>query len=391
MNWLYLSFTYLLEFLSPILPGKLGWYFNRAKKQKYFPKNEEPKIWIHAASGEIEYALPLIQLLNYQKQSLITTYTSASALRILETEKIPHQIMPIDRTKYLDLFFNQHNPKVLLISRSDIWPKTVRFLKGKKIPIILFSAHYNETKKIGNLFKFNQWKTLDYVFLTNSKIPDSFVKFKNIILAKDTRWDRVQSRLNDTPKETSNSALNHLKILNPKRIIFASIWPEDEIQMIQLIEPLHRLGWQILIAPHELPKNRIEAAKKWKATLLSESNGLEKCIYIDRYGVLFDLYGGASLAFVGGSFKNKVHSVMEPLAHGTPVVVGPYFSNNCEAVQFMDRGYVFKIDSGIELLELLLNPSFQNLSRIELKVLAFHMQGGSHEIFNFLKQKKLLN
>ncbi len=46
------------------------------------------------------------------------------------------------------------------------------------------------------------------------------------------------------------------------------------------------------------------------------------------------MYQWADLAFVGGSFKKEVHSVMEPLAWGVPVVVGPKNHNNREAQEF---------------------------------------------------------
>lgn len=51
-------------------------------------------------------------------------------------------------------------------------------------------------------------------------------------------------------------------------------------------------------------------------------------------GLLAELYTWASIAFVGGSFKKQVHSVMEPLVAGIPVLIGPYHENNREADQF---------------------------------------------------------
>jgi 3-deoxy-D-manno-octulosonic-acid transferase len=57
-------------------------------------------------------------------------------------------------------------------------------------------------------------------------------------------------------------------------------------------------------------------------------------LIVDRYGFLFHLYQWADLAFVGGSFKSKVHSVMEPLSYFKPVCVGPFYQNNREAIEF---------------------------------------------------------
>ena len=59
-------------------------------------------------------------------------------------------------------------------------------------------------------------------------------------------------------------------------------------------------------------------------------------VIIDEVGVLADLYPIGDLAFVGGSFRKTVHSVMEPLAAGCLTFVGPFHSNNREALEFME-------------------------------------------------------
>ena len=43
-------------------------------------------------------------------------------------------------------------------------------------------------------------------------------------------------------------------------------------------------------------------------------------LILDQIGILAELYTWGTAAFVGGSFKKQVHSVMEPLAAGLPVV-----------------------------------------------------------------------
>ena len=55
---------------------------------------------------------------------------------------------------------------------------------------------------------------------------------------------------------------------------------------------------------------------------------------VDQIGILAELYTWGQAAFVGGSFRKQVHSVMEPLACGIPVAVGPFHQNNREALEF---------------------------------------------------------
>jgi 3-deoxy-D-manno-octulosonic-acid transferase len=95
------------------------------------------------------------------------------------------------------------------------------------------------------------------------------------------------------------------------------------------------------LVPHEIGTDRISEIKS-----KLEKLGLSYSVYseatdwntdvllVDEIGHLQELYSWGNCAFVGGSFKEKVHSVMEALAIGIPVAVGPYFANNREAVQF---------------------------------------------------------
>jgi 3-deoxy-D-manno-octulosonic-acid transferase len=57
-------------------------------------------------------------------------------------------------------------------------------------------------------------------------------------------------------------------------------------------------------------------------------------LIVDQTGILAELYLKARWAFVGGSFRKTVHSVMEPLAAGCVTFVGPLHTNNREAVAF---------------------------------------------------------
>jgi 3-deoxy-D-manno-octulosonic-acid transferase len=57
-------------------------------------------------------------------------------------------------------------------------------------------------------------------------------------------------------------------------------------------------------------------------------------LIFDQKGWLAELYQLAQVALIGGSFKEQVHSVMEALGCGLPVLVGPCYKNNREAIEF---------------------------------------------------------
>jgi 3-deoxy-D-manno-octulosonic-acid transferase len=74
----------------------------------------------------------------------------------------------------------------------------------------------------------------------------------------------------------------------------------------------------------------------WTRYSQTENWSQHQVLILDQIGCLQEIYAWGDLAFVGGSFKDKVHSVMEPLAAGLPVMVGPHHNNNREALHFQN-------------------------------------------------------
>jgi 3-deoxy-D-manno-octulosonic-acid transferase len=54
-------------------------------------------------------------------------------------------------------------------------------------------------------------------------------------------------------------------------------------------------------------------------------------ILVDRIGVLANLYGLGNVAYVGGSFKQNIHNVLEAAVYRIPVLFGPVNQNSHEA------------------------------------------------------------
>jgi 3-deoxy-D-manno-octulosonic-acid transferase len=79
----------------------------------------------------------------------------------------------------------------------------------------------------------------------------------------------------------------------------------------------------------------------------------EKVIVVDVIGPLFDLYGLATAAFVGGSLIPKGgQNLLEPAAWSCPVVYGPHTDNFEEAKMALESsGGGQCVNSGRELAE----------------------------------------
>ena len=156
-----------------------------------------------------------------------------------------------------------------------------------------------------------------------------------ILVTGDTRFDQIALKKN-IPTD-----LNKLQ-LRKNIFIAGSTWPEDEKVIFSIMNQFK--NWQWIIAPHEIDENHLYQIECLIKNNLPNANVIRYSKYeseknwdiiiVDQFGKLFYLYEFADLAFVGGSFKDKVHSVMEPLAYNKFVLVGPHFKNNREAIEF---------------------------------------------------------
>ena len=80
-------------------------------------------------------------------------------------------------------------------------------------------------------------------------------------------------------------------------------------------------------------------------------------VILDTIGELGRLYSLADVVFVGGSFvKVGGHNILEPAAHGKPVIVGPYMFNFQEIFELLEsRGVCLMTKSEHEFKETLMD------------------------------------
>lgn len=339
----------LFKILSFLLPEKLQ-HTIQDRQAKNFQALPSKPIWIHASSGEIEYAKSLIRSIKekYPQSLILVTYFSPSAKKILEkmTGVDLFLPMPWDSKADIENFLNFYQPKCALFARTDVWPEVSFQLKNRGIPSCLFAATLAENSsrsrglsRLINRFSLNN---LSHIFVVSKEDLENFINLKvtsTLEVGGDTRYDQVLFRLqNPAPHKTFLRPLPKEKVF-----IAGSTWPEDETILLESLPELLKRNVRVVLAPHEISNQHLdEIFSKLRALKISfdryttASSWQAPVLVLDTIGNLQELYSWAHFAFVGGSFKDKVHSVMEPLCLGIPVLVGPYNGNNREALKFQN-------------------------------------------------------
>ncbi len=323
---------------------KLKKLYEQRKAKHVPPKFERAPIWIHAASGEFEYAKPVIRKIKERDpaQPVVVTYFSPSYVNAITKEpgvdwSAP---LPLDLPGPVHTFFTQLRPRALLIARCDVWPEVVTQARRANVPTLLFSAAIADRGGILSPLtrQFRKWlyNKLTGIFAVSSADLKNLeaLKLRNVEIGGDTRFEQVLYRL-EHRKPIKDIVRDHRPIF-----IAGSTWPEDERVLLPAVADLLRSGkMRLVIAPHELGhlNHLTEEFTEMgvEHSLYSQmSEWRTSVLIVDQVGILAELYGAADFAFVGGSFRRKVHSVMEPLAAGLVTLVGPYHANNREANEF---------------------------------------------------------
>lgn len=366
-------------------------------------------VWFHCPSvGEFEQARPLIERLRESSGDdfkILLTFFSPSGYELRKNYNLVDWVfyLPFDSPRRSSKFLEIVNPKVAFFVKYDFWYYYLSILKKKNVPTYIISAIFRK----GQPF-FMWWGTLwremincfTTIFVQNeeSKILLSQIGVTNVEIVGDTRFDRVyrvvqQSEENDVVKEFSKG----------KRCVVAgSTWPMDEIKLFKLLK---ETDLSLIIAPHEVYKNKIDEIVSmfeeyspicYSNLILSSTISVtqmmnSKVLIIDTIGILSSLYRYGDFAYIGGGFGVGIHNTLEAVTYGKGVVFGPNYLKFQEAKDLISLGCAHSFEDEDELVLLAQRwiSSPEILKEISIKSKNYISQGvgATEKIYNsvFLK------
>jgi len=329
--------------------------FETEVKQKIDP--QKPTFWFHSSSlGEFEQAKPIIRKLKESfNPNVIATFFSPSGYEHSKNYPFADIIsyIPFDSVftakKFISLI---KSPRIyLFLMKYDLWPNHLFFARKADFTLCLANAIIDE-RKTSSIFKRFFYSTFyemfDFIFLIS---PEDEISAKRLNLNRpkiiptgDTRYDQVYLRSKDAMKKE----LLPDEIAQGKKILVAgSTWKEDEDVLIPVILKIQKFepNFLTILVPHEPTRENIEriereinASVRYLKFSELKNYGDEKLIIVDSVGFLMSLYAYADVAYVGGSFKQGIHNVLEPAVYGIPVLYGPKIQNSPEAQKLAQIG-----------------------------------------------------
>lgn len=327
-----------------------------AGKVRHLPQGS--RIWFHSSSmGEFEQAKPIIAALKQRdpRVAIIASFFSPSGYEHSQSYPLADLItyIPFDTARNARRFLDLLRPDVAIMVRYDVWPNHLWELRRRGIPTIIANATLRPSslRLRGPLRSFHSllYDQLTAILTVSEADAAAFRRFQtsrpDIRVIGETRYDQVVQR-SESAKATRllPSAITRRK----KILVAGSSWPEDEEVLLPAIRRLAQRDPDVLLVlvPHEPTLQTLErlesslGALRLRSIRFSHLQGYsgQPVILVDGIGVLMALYQYASVAFVGGSFKQGIHNVLEPAVYGIPVVYGPKHTNSQEAVELARRG-----------------------------------------------------
>ncbi|MFZ1291484.1 MAG: glycosyltransferase N-terminal domain-containing protein [Melioribacteraceae bacterium] len=312
-------------------------------------------IWIHSSSmGEFEQAKPIIEQIkkNIPINILVTFFSPSgynNSLKYPNADIISY--IPFDSFTNAKRFVGLVKPSAVLFMRYDFWPNFIWVLSKYKVATFIVDATMSKTSKrklpVAKQFHTVLFKDFLKILTISEKDKESFKDFnipeEKLAVVGDTRFDRVYQKSIDA----KNKNLFRLDIFKGKKVlVLGSSWESDEDVIFPAILKLLKFDKNIvtIVVPHEPSVRRLEALeytlRDIKTIRFSYKNNYndEPIILVDSIGVLLTLYNYADVAYVGGSFKQGIHNVLEPAVYGIPVVFGPKNKNSQEARKMIELG-----------------------------------------------------
>ncbi len=228
-------------------------------------------------------------------------------------------------------------PRLLVLSRADVWPELVWAALARGLPVALVGAAVRPGSgrlrwPLRRVFR-SLYQGLAYVGAASP--PDAArllglgVRQEVLDVTGDPRHDQVLERVPDWKAVRPLAAWSA-----PGDVLVAgSTDLQDESLLLEAMAALgsRRPAARLILCPHQPSSRRTERllaqARRAGITALpwrdGPLDGDAPCVIVERMGILADLYLLGALAYVGGGLGSRgVHAVIEPAACALPVVVG---------------------------------------------------------------------
>jgi 3-deoxy-D-manno-octulosonic-acid transferase len=326
-------------------------------------------LWVHAVSvGEVMAAIPLVRRIEGRWPALpilISTVTDTG--RGVGQQRLPGKpfvFFPLDFGWAVRRALDRIRPRAVLLTETELWPIFIRACGQRGIPVIAVNGRISP-RSYPRYRRVRFWfgRVLQGVRLFCMQTPEDAARIRDL----GAPAERVQVVGNlkfdlagdEDPAE--GARVRAMLGLAPDRpvLVAGSTHKGEEALVLEAYRrarsPVPDLA--LVLAPRH-PERLEEVAGLLRDAGLSwirrsQAPAPEGCaaILVDTMGELGRLYAAGTVVYVGGSLVPiGGHNVLEPAAHGRPVLFGPHMGNFAEMARlFREQGAGLEVQDSSSL------------------------------------------
>ena len=372
-------------------------------------------VWFQAASvGEVVAASSIIKEFKRQLPDIPVLISSGTASGYEMAQRILPEadaiiFYPPDLPWLPDRIVELIQPRAYVPVETELWPNFIRAARHRNIPVVMVNGrigersleHYRQlrrmfTKMLDTVARFCMQSTIDAQYIIRLGADPH-----QVVVTGNTKYDQNYSSVTDVEKTAFLSELGFTGA-GPILVAGSTHRGEEEILLEVLQGVRVRLPEaKLLVAPRDIPRceSIVELLRRGgfttelrsKMSTVSDPSGVN-VVVLDTIGELGRLYNLADLVFVGGSLvPHGGHNILEPAAHGKPIVVGPHMFNFKDTYAlFSGRGACMTVLDGRELLlrslEILTDRPLAKRMGQEAAAIVLENQGAAARTVENLKQ-----
>lgn len=305
-------------------------------------------VWVHAVSlGEMRSAVPLVRALLDRGERVVTTHFTPAgrreALRVFGPEIAAGRLaavwVPFELSWCYRGFFRAFQPRLGLVMEVEIWPRMVFAARDAGVALFMCNAGY-PSKSVARDARLPLRPAVMRGFagaLVKSRLQaDRFatVGVQNITVTGELRFDQPIP-----PAHLAAAAVRPRLCGDRPTLTFASVVEgEDDIYLSAITSALQGPNPPFVIYVPRKPERfddtaRLLAARglrsirrstAFAADLAPQALTEADILLGDSLGEMYFYLALADRVVTGGGFTpHGAHNIIEPLALGKPVIVGP--------------------------------------------------------------------
>ena len=340
-------YTVVLRLALPFILLRLWW---RGRREPGYREHVQERfgmytgvrppnaLWVHAVSvGEARAAAPLVRALqrlapDHTVVMSCTTAAGRETLRQVYGESVRRTFLPYDYPETVEAFLEHFRPRLGVIMETELWPNLLAACERRGVPVVLANARMSEKSAQG----YRRWRALASPAIRSLAV---------VCAQSDADAARLRAlgapRVEVTGNLKFDVALDEAQLERGREwksrvarrvLLLASTRDGEEKLLLDVIGDADFLTVVVPRHPQRFAEVALLAHARKTATLVP---GPAQRVFLgDTMGDMAFYYGAADVAIIGGSFMPLGgQNLIEALAAGVPVVLGPSMYNFAEATR----------------------------------------------------------